>query len=260
MTHVNSRGLRNAEVPFESSNKRILIVGDSSIYGVRVRDSENISGQLQSMLREKNPSVEVLNGGCPGYTTWQVLRLLDERLLDYDPDWVIVGALWSDTQGADAPDATRYGRQAMAWKYHSRLYIVSQAWYNKWRWVPKDAPKVGFGLGPMLAPTNRVPIEDYQENLNKIASLVEQQGGKTAFLVLPGIHDPLDGTTGDFREGYRQVMRTVAKDLGAPIADTPSLFVNGRGDRLFFDDVHPQPIGYTMIATELMRVLETHLE
>ena len=106
MTHVNSRGLRNAEVPFASTNKRMLIVGDSSIYGVRVRDTENISGQLQTMLRAQNSSWEVLNGGCPGYTTWQVLRLLDERLLEYEPDWVIIGTLWSDTQGADAPDAT----------------------------------------------------------------------------------------------------------------------------------------------------------
>jgi lysophospholipase L1-like esterase len=261
LTHVNSRGLRNPEIPFDSStSRRILIVGDSSIYGVRVRDRENISGQLEAKLKEKDQQWQVLNGGCPGYSSWQVLQLLNERLLDYKPEWVIVGSLWSDTQGADAPDATRLGKRPMAWKYYSRLYLVTNAWYNRWRWQAKDAPTVGFGLGPVLAQSNRVPIDDYEKNLKMITTLSEASGAKVAFLVLPGIHDVFDGTTGDFREGYREVMRSVAKSKDAPIADMPNLFMNGREDRLFYDDVHPQAIGYSMIADELYRVLQNHLD
>jgi len=261
LTHINSRGLRNVELEMEStSEKRMLIVGDSSIYGVRVRSRENISGQLESKLNENGRSWTVLNGGCPGYSTWQVYRLLKERLMDYQPDWVIIGALWSDTQGADAPDATRYGDRSMAWKYHSRLYLVSRAWYNRWRWESADAPNVGFGLGPVLAQSHRVPLDDYKDNLYKISRLVEGNHSRLAFLLLPGIHDLLDGTTGDFREEYRQVMREVAKDLKAPIADMPSLFINGNERKLFYDDVHPQAVGYKMIADELYRVLEDHID
>ena len=261
LTHVNSRGLRNPEIPLEpGAERRMLIVGDSSIYGVRVRDRENISGQLEKLLNQEGPKWRVLNGGCPGYSSWQVYRLLKERLLEYKPEWVIIGALWSDTQGADAPDATRFGEQPMAWKYHSRVYLVSQAWYNRWRWQAKDAPTVGFGLGPVLAQSNRVPLDDYEDNLLKIQRLAEENGAKVAYLLLPGIHDVFDGTTGDFREGYRETMRSVARQKKAPIADMPSLFMNGREDRLFYDDVHPQAVGYTMIAEELYKVLQPELD
>lgn len=258
MTHINSRGLRNSELSLEATGeRRILIVGDSSIYGVRVRDTENISGQLEKILLAQGEQWTVLNGGCPGYSTWQVQRLLEERLLEYQPEWVIIGTLWSDTQGADAPDATRYGNVPLAWKYHSRLFLVAQVWYNKWRWAPKDAPKVTFGLGPVLAPTNRVPIDDYRENLYSIVEMARAHNAKTAFLLLPGIRDVIDGTTGDFREGYRLVMRDVATQTGSPIADMPAFFVGGDSRQLFYDDVHPKPIGYKMIATELHKQMFT---
>ena len=237
MTHVNSRGLRNSEISIVPEEmKRILIVGDSSIYGVRVRDRENISGQLQRILRKDDASWEVLNGGCPGYSSWQVKHLLEQRLLDYQPEWLIIGTLWSDTQGADAPDATRYGEQPMAWKYHSRLYMVSQAWYNRWKYTPANSPNVGFGLGPVLAPTNRVPLSDYQQNLHYMVSMASERGIKVAFLLLPGVHDIINGTTGDFREGYRVAMRNIASDYDAPIADMPQYFENGDARQLFFDD------------------------
>lgn len=256
MTHVNSRGLRNAEISLEpKDDHRILIVGDSSIYGVRVRDRENISGQLQGILQQRDPSWLVLNGGCPGYSSWQVLQLLRERLLDYQPEWLIIGTLWSDTQGADAPDATRYGDRPMAWKYYSRLYMVTQAWYNRWKYTPADAPNVGFGLGPVMAPTNRVPISDYERNLRTMVAMAKERGINVAFLLLPGIHDTMNGTTGDFREGYREVMRRVATDVNAPIADMPQYFKGGEPRQLFFDDVHPKVVGYRMIAQELNKVM-----
>lgn len=256
MTHVNSRGLRNPEIPLEPNGEhRILIMGDSSIYGVRVRDRENISGQLQGMILKREEGWRVLNGGCPGYSSWQAIQLLEERLLEYQPEWLIIGTLWSDTQGADAPDSTRYGNVPMAWKYHSRLYMVSQVWYNKWKYTPANAPDVGFGLGPVLAPTNRVPIEDYRRNLHTMVSMASDRGIKVAFLLLPGVHDIIDGTTGDFREGYREAMRSIAKQYDAPIADMPAHFSNGDARRLFFDDVHPKVTGYRKIAQELNTVM-----
>ena len=259
-THVNSRGLRNKEIPFEKSKPRILVVGDSSIFGVRVRDRENISGQLEIILKNKGIDVEVLNGGCPGYSSWQVHQLLKERLLDYQPDWVIIGSLWSDTQGADEPDATQYGNVPMAWRYHSRLFLMVNSYVSKKRWEVKEAPEVHFGLNAVLAPTNRVPISDYEDNLLKINDIVVTSGGRSAFLLLPGIQDVRHGRVIDFREGYREVMRNVAEDLGAPIADMPAKFKGvGREREYFLDEVHPTVKGYKIIAEELVVVLEAEL-
>jgi len=261
MTQINSRGLREGEIPFEAKDKRILIVGDSSIYGVRVRDTENISGQLETMLRKNGLEWSVLNGGCPGYSSWQVERLLRERLLEYKPDWVIVGTLWSDSQGADQPDATQYGAVPMSWRYKSRLLLLLNSWYSARRWTVEGAPEVSFGLGAVLAPTHRVPISDYEENLLKINELVVKNGAKTAFLLLPSIQDVEYGRVADFREGYREVMRKVAQKLDAPIADMPSSFYQvGREQEYFMDDVHPTVKGYRIIAEELTKVLSPYLQ
>jgi lysophospholipase L1-like esterase len=238
-----------------------------------VRDTENISGQLETLLVQKGHQVEVLNAGCPGYSTWQVYQLLKERLLDAQPDWIVVGALWSDTQGADAPDSTRFGGQSMPWRYRSRAFILVQNWLNKRRWGvqepiqptndpnrPKESSpenksggpeKVAFGLQPVLAPTNRVPLSDYKANLESIVELAAENDIQTAFLLLPGIRDLVDGRTGDFREGYREAMRAVAAEKKAPIADMPNQFIGGDSRHLFFDDVHPKTPGYTLIAEEL---------
>ncbi len=261
LTNINVDGLRNENISLEKTKTRILIVGDSSIFGVRVRNSENISGQLEIMLNKEGIEVEVLNGGCPGYSSWQVHRLLEERLLKYKPDWVIVGTLWSDTQGADEPDATQYGNVPMQWRYHSRLFMMTNMYVSKKRWELKDAPEVHFGTAPVVAPTNRVPIGNYEDNLYKMNQLIEDNGGKTAFLLLPGRQDVQHGRLGDFREGYREVMRGVASDLGAPIADMPSKFKDvGRPREYFLDDVHPTVKGYRIIASELKTVLEPKLK
>lgn len=273
-TYINRLGLRNPELSEKKpETTRILMLGDSSIYGVRVRDTENISGQLQNFLIQNGHSVEILNAGCPGYSTWQVNELLKNRLLEVQPDWIVLGALWSDTQGADAPDSTRFGGQSMPWRYRSRAFILLQNWLNKRRWgvqepihpskdphAPKDAPqanqsggpeKVAFGLQPVLAPTNRVPLTNYRNNLESISALAAENNIQTAFLLLPGVRDLVDGKTGDFREGYRETMRAVAAERNAPIADMPSHFIGGDARHLFFDDVHPKTPGYTLIAEEL---------
>lgn len=256
ITEVNSRGIRGPELELSpGGQRRVLIVGDSSIYGVRVRDQDTIAGQLTQLLQRNDPNFLVLNGGCPGYSTWQVKRLLSEQLLAYQPEWVIIGALWSDTQGADQPDATQFGGEMLAWRYHSRAYVLLRLWLQQSRWHTEAPAQVAHGLQPMLAPTNRVPIEDYEQNLQDLITMTQAAGAQPAFLLLPGIRDVQDGQTGDFREGYRQVMRAMAADNGFPIADMASQFIGMNPQATFYDDVHPQPIGYRKIATELDKVM-----
>ncbi len=79
--------------------------------------------------------------------------------------------------------------------------------------------------------------------------------------MLPGRQDVQYGRLGDFREGYRAVMREVAKDLDVPIADMPSKFKDvGREREYFLDDVHPTVKGYRIIAKELTDILTPVLD
>jgi len=276
-THVNSRGLRRAEIPVEKrpGTRRVLLLGDSTVYGVRVSDAQSFGGLLEKSLRDKNIPTEVLNGGCPGFSSWQALQALKDRLLAYSPDLVIIATLWSDAQGTAEPDAARFGQEkGRSLLSRSAFYVWLQAKIRRARWETAEPEKVAFQLGnipgspppgaeimgPMkLAPTHRVPLGDYKENLREMAQLVRQQGGDVAFLILPCFRDLQIGRVGDFRDAYREAMTEIADELNAPLVNSAQVFQEGDVHALFFDDVHPTAMGHQRIAHLLETSLKTHL-
>jgi lysophospholipase L1-like esterase len=270
---VNSRGLRHSEIPLEKTpgKKRILLLGDSSVYGVRVTDEQTFGGLLEKRLHSAHRNVEVLNAGCPGFSSWQALQALDDRLLAYSPDLVVIATLWSDAQGSAEPDAARFGTGAgRSWLSHSAFYVWLQAKIRRARWNAEGPERIEFQLDPVpgappfgngpsgpnkLAPTHRVPIDDYKANLKEMASRVRAQGGDVAFLVLPCFRDLILGRVGDFRDAYREAMVQVAEELNAPLIYSPEVFVEGDVNALFFDDVHPTAKGHARIASLMEKSL-----
>ena len=72
---------------------RIAVLGGSSIYTEMVRDfRKSFTVQLQRVLRDKYgyTNVEVVNAGVGGYTSWESLVNLEFRVLDIDPDLLII--------------------------------------------------------------------------------------------------------------------------------------------------------------------------
>jgi len=94
-TH-NSLGARATyEIPYEKTEgqKRIVLIGDSFIYGLNIDDSETIASQLKKLLPA---DWEVINLGVPGFGTDQSLLLLMQEASKYKPDIVIYGLYQND--------------------------------------------------------------------------------------------------------------------------------------------------------------------
>jgi lysophospholipase L1-like esterase len=90
---INGLGLRGPETAREKgSAKRVLILGDSVVFGVLVRDDETLAARLQSRL----PGWEVLNGGVIGYDAWDYAAFLEQKGLALSPDVVVVGLFMND--------------------------------------------------------------------------------------------------------------------------------------------------------------------
>lgn len=94
-THHNSLGYRSEEIAMEKPEGvfRIAVLGGSSTYDVRIEDNAKIfTAQLESRLKDEYgyENVEVINAGVPGYNTWEMLVNLEFRVLDLDPDLVII--------------------------------------------------------------------------------------------------------------------------------------------------------------------------
>jgi lysophospholipase L1-like esterase len=94
-TSHNSLGYRNDEFPLEKPKNvfRIVALGGSSTYDVSIDDNQKIfTAQLEKLLKEQYgyQNVEVINAGVPGYNSWEMLTNLEFRVLDLDPDLVII--------------------------------------------------------------------------------------------------------------------------------------------------------------------------
>jgi hypothetical protein len=93
--NTNTKGLRGKkDFPYTKNKEklRILMLGDSFTFGDEVSDDETYSYYLQEML----PHTEVINMGVHGYGHDQMLILLKEEGVKYQPDIVILGFLALD--------------------------------------------------------------------------------------------------------------------------------------------------------------------
>lgn len=101
---VNALGLRGAEVPESKApgERRVLVLGDSMVYGQGVADAATLPAHLEAILNETAASGpgaaglrwRVVNGGHRAYATNQELGLLEELGARLAPDAVLL--LWYD--------------------------------------------------------------------------------------------------------------------------------------------------------------------
>lgn len=76
---TNAWGLRGPSVPLDSLTRRVLILGDSYAFGWGVPDQEGFVRLLEDSLRALLPDrpLACINGGLPGYSIYQQVRMLD---------------------------------------------------------------------------------------------------------------------------------------------------------------------------------------
>ncbi len=135
----NALGFRGDEIeqPKPAGTYRIVCLGGSTTYSVAVDDyTQSYPYQLQQALHEQGyTNVEVINAGASGYTTWESLINLSFRVLDLDPDMIIVyhgindvhprlvwppSAYRSDNSGARTANVPNI-RMPPIWEYSTAL-------------------------------------------------------------------------------------------------------------------------------------------
>jgi len=91
----NSIGFRGKEFKKEKPDSifRIVCLGGSTTYTEMVNDNEKTyPALLEKILRDSfgYKNTEVINAGVPGYNSWESLINLEFRVLDLNPDLVVV--------------------------------------------------------------------------------------------------------------------------------------------------------------------------
>lgn len=90
---VSSFGCRGSEpeIPAAAGTLRILILGDNTICGTEVDESETVPSRLQQFLEKQTARpLEVVNGGTPGYCPLLAWLKFEQDLIKLKPDVVIL--------------------------------------------------------------------------------------------------------------------------------------------------------------------------
>lgn len=173
--HTNGLGMRDVESNRPQSGRtRILVMGDSYTFGHGVEGKESFPKRLESLLNEGNPGrvVEVLNGGVPGYSTVQEVRLLRRLLPKIQPDIVIIAfysgndlefndlSITFDQSGLGLVDGEIVERESEPDSHFHRVKMVLARYSSLYRFITRRihaSPTLG-----RLAYRTGLSTQDYQ--------------------------------------------------------------------------------------------------
>lgn len=224
---------------------RVMTLGCSTTFGWGVSDAESYPARLEALLHEAGyENVEVINGGQPGYTSFQGRWLWDTVLNRYDPDVVLLGYIVQDARKA------AYSDLSQAILMREGAFLKANVLYN---WRLYLAMKVATGAVVVRtkereeggdAGVFRVSEQEYLDNLRDLRAKITARGAKV-------VHFGFPLEVVGYTETHRRLLRLEAESAGIPWVD-PSEEVEREAAKrtLFFpqDRGHPNAEGTALIA------------
>ena len=221
---------------------RIAAMGCSTTFGWGVADEETYPAQLQAILHARGyPSVQVINAGQPGYTSFQGLWLWDQGLDRMGIDLVLAGFVVQDAR------EVAYSDKSQAMMQGEADFLKSNLLY-KWRMYQMLQTSMGAvqTRAKEHGSIHRVPEAEYLENLRALRAKIQSNGGEIAHFGYP-----LE--VAGYTEAHRRLLRLEAHDKGLAHFD-PSEQIAARvraGEPLYFapkDPGHANAAGNRAIA------------
>jgi lysophospholipase L1-like esterase len=241
-------------------------MGCSTTFGWGVPDAQSYPARLEARAHEAGFStVEVVNAGQPGHSSFQGVWLWNGVVHRYKPDLVLIGYVVQDARTVDYTDKSqavlqgdlRFLKDHVL--YRSRVYLALRSVLDDARAEAAgereqgDAPPSGGPGGGRSGGVFRVPPEDYAENLRELVAGVRRAGGVP---VLFGY--PLE------REGYtaehRRIMAAAAEVLQVHHFDPQRpMEAYAPGKELYFlhDRGHANASGNDVIASWTLEYLKS---
>lgn len=270
----NSLGYRGEEITLEKPDGvfRIVTLGASTTYGFGLNNNQTYPFLLERTLHENYgyTHVQVINGGVPGYTSYEVLTNFLFRIVELDPDLIIYYGAKNDAE-------TRF-EDPGCYNSPTNLYGLS-TYQGMWQTRFADLPPstlyryLAVNAGWIRPPNSKefalvdIPLEDECRSLEKYeeAELLElnrpifaernfrnllgaAQQNEIAVMVSRFVHPTeIEQVGGDanllMSDGLRQstqdindLYRFIAEDMGVYYYDLESDFDIQPG--MFWTNVH----------------------
>ncbi len=233
---------------------RVVLVGDSCVYGASVDAANMLGTRVQDALTARGLTadrVAVLSLGVPGYSTVQLQLLLQEALDTLHPDAVVLyPAAWND----QAPALRRPDRELLAelsdptpldWlRMHTR---VGAAVLRKLEGVPLKEIMDGWMAG---SPPRgfRVSAGDVGANVSAMIAACAAAGARCVVMSAPHPLKTIDEHPRVAEDA--EAVLAAARAAGVPALDGQALLEATHRDlaNFFVDYVHPSPEATAALA------------
>jgi tetratricopeptide (TPR) repeat protein len=262
---TNSHGQRDVERSLEKPPgiRRILLLGDSVVEGVGIRDlDDTISRQLESLYPDGR--TEVLNFGVSSYCTKAEVALLEEKGLAFRPDVVVLIFVRNDYENFNQ-EAFQLGAIAERPAAAKHLFIRSDLF--RLMSIRLNLFHFGDESDPVAWNQRAVGNNNVVDGLARLRELSEAYGFETWLAIWPEflereIRDvyPMPGSEGEL------VVERLARMNGIPAVRLSTYFredlesqpgsVNVRKHYTIGDTLHPSPAGTRVAAEAVKRILE----
>jgi len=250
--------------------ERILWVGDSACYGVRVADEQTAPYQLQQVANSHGAAVESINLGVVGYNVRQVREVIKQRskefsgaraIVYFHHENDIVNATWVALAPHIPSGLHTFERPQSQWKkLLKRSALIHRL--GRTRLVgsllgiaPPDLQQISNSTGSVaINPFSRLCLSLYNEDdplgrqfreeLFAMADKAEQLGARFYVVFWP------TPTVGGHKE-LEQARRTFQKwcsSRGIEFLDVTDDFLAGTPDGLYSDTSHPGARGHRIVA------------
>ncbi len=172
----NSRGFRGRDVttPKPPGKVRIVCMGCSCTVG----GQESYPERLERLLRESlgTDKYEVINGGAGANSTYQGLLIFQNHILELHPDIVTVYFGWNDRW---VHDGRRDSQHRLPSKMETKVVNV----LSKSKFVKALLFRADKWRNQHIE--QRVPVDEYGQNLNTFVNLCRQRGIRIILCTTP---------------------------------------------------------------------------
>lgn len=272
---TNAHGMRDPERRLARSDPalRVFCLGDSCTYGSGVRLADSYPQQMEALLAEAffDRSVEVWNGGVPGWTSDQGMVFLERWGERVRPEIVCVNFGLNDARHWDLGHHAERGhgrctsdrsrRQSLAsWPARLDQGLQRSAFY---RLLDRliSAEEAGGSeesdASDGSAGSQRVPATEFRDNLRAMTTESRRLGAAPVFILWPirwQLEPKEEGGELAPLTIYQKTLQATARELSVPLLDLVEKLRGTAG--LYVDSVHMNAAGNRLVARELARFLD----
>lgn len=298
-TKTNSYGFRSEElaVPKPKDTFRIFLLGGSTVQGIYNKDW-TIEQWLQPMLANVWPGkkVEVVNAGVGGYYSQNEIALLQTKIIDLQPDMVVIYDGYNDMQYGAQPGYQKRGGPSLdgerslldslvnypslsSLASYTAKYLAHESAFVKimYRLITKSNAPSTY---PTDASVDEKAVDTYLSNVKLMKATLETQGIPGLIAFQPQLSYCKDKPSAYEQSifsymkehndtNWRDVSQTVWPRVGKLVDGIPDsalvktrdiscLFKNS-SDTDYVDSIHATPAGYKKIAAALAAIIKKDL-